>query len=118
MALKQSEDFFNFASDGEELGGELEDALEAGPGQNAHMVQRMDQLSLQGGGLPPAPLTVQTSGGQMGQAQVIMPGHNFPQRPDFPQQQQLIYHHQLQPQPVMQQQPQMMTQQPGQPQQF
>ena len=97
MALKQSQDFFNFASDGEELGGELEDALE--PGHNgaesrAHMVQRMDQLSLQGGGLPPAPLTVQTSGGQMGQ------GHPMPQ--NFPQQQQVIYHHQLPPQQVMQ----------------
>ena len=68
------------------------------PGQNAHLVQqRMDQLSLQGGGLPPAPLTVQTSGGQMGQAQVMMPAPSIHQRPDFPQQQQqVMYHHQLQ----------------------
>ena len=117
MALKQSQDFFNFASDGEELGGELEDALEPGPGQtsgesHSDMVQRMDELSVGGGGhtLPPAPLTVQTSGAQMGLMGQPMPPHNFPQH-----QQQVIYHHQLPPQPMP---PQLMPQQPGQPQQF
>ena len=68
--MKQSNDFFNFGSDGEELGGELEEALETGLRENGaggggvgdsreRVVHRMDQLSLQAG-LPPAPLTVQT----------------------------------------------------------
>merc|ERR1719348_1364893 len=90
QAMKQSQDFFNFGSDGEELGGELEDALEPAPTQNGglshnNMVQRMDQLSLQGGGLPPAPLTVQTTVGHMVQPL------NYPVHQDFtqhPQQQQ------------------------------
>jgi len=64
QALKQSEDFFQFGSDGEELGGELEDALESEPvHQNGvkippqtggGLVPRLDNLSLQ-----QPPLTVQ-----------------------------------------------------------
>ena len=96
--MKQSNDFFNFGSDGEELGGELEEALETGLRENGaggggvgdsreRVVHRMDQLSLQAG-LPPAPLTVQT--GQVpGQ-----PGHYH----HLQHQQQLHYHH-VQPQP-------------------
>ena len=64
IALKQSSEFFDFGSDGEELGGELEDALEPHPKQNggSHgVVERLDQLSLQSGSLPPPPLTVQTN---------------------------------------------------------
>merc|ERR1719507_2867748 len=34
VGLKQSEAFFNFGSDGEELGGDLEDALEPPPRTN------------------------------------------------------------------------------------
>jgi len=98
VAMKQSNDFFNFGSDGEELGGELEEALETGLRENGaggggvgdsreRVVHRMDQLSLQAG-LPPAPLTVQT--GQVpGQ-----PGHYH----HLQHQQQLHYHH-VQPQP-------------------
>ena len=74
LALKQSNDFFNFGSDGEELGGELEEGLEGGiepaengggagdgGGHHSSMVHRMGQLSMQGGGGPSAPLTVQTA---------------------------------------------------------
>ena len=117
-ALKQSQDFFNFGSDGEELGGELEDGLEAAPTQNgggggaqlshSSMVERMDQLSLQGGGLPPPPLTVQTQHQQ--------PQH-FPGPPQQQQQQQVIYHHQLPPQHQQPLPPQQLMQQPQQPQQ-
>merc|ERR1719422_147970 len=104
QALKQSQDFFNFdGDDGEELGGELEDALEPAPTQNGglshnNMVQRMDQLSLQGGGLPPAPLTVQTTVSHMVQPLNYPPvQQEFPHHPQQ-QQQQVVYHHQLPPQ--------------------
>merc|ERR1719336_1901945 len=121
QALKQSQDFFNFnGDDGEELGGELEDALEPAPTQNGglshnNMVQRMDQLSLQGGGLPPAPLTVQTTVSHM-----VQPLNYPPVQQDFPhhpqqQQQQVVYHHQLPPQhqqQVMQPQPHLQQQFP------
>jgi len=111
VAMKQSQDFFNFGSDGEELGGELEDALEPPATQNGgishnNMVQRMDQLSLQGG-LSQAPLTVQTSVNPMVQQQ--LPPPNFPAHQEFAQQpqhqQQVMYPHQMapQPQPMMQQ---------------
>ena len=111
VAMKQSQDFFNFGSDGEELGGELEDALEPPATQNGgishnNMVQRMDQLSLQGG-LSQAPLTVQTSVNPMVQQQ--LPPPNFPVHQEFAQQpqhqQQVMYPHQMapQPQPMMQQ---------------
>merc|ERR1719422_482658 len=118
QALKQSQDFFNFdGDDGEELGGELEDALEPAPTQNGglshnNMVQRMDQLSLQGGGLPPAPLTVQTTVSHMVQTLIYPPvQQEFPHHPQQ-QQQQVVFHHQLpqhqqqvmQPQPHLQQQ--------------
>merc|ERR1719422_1098083 len=120
QALKQSQDFFNFdGDDGEELGGELEDALEPAPTQNGglshnNMVQRMDQLSLQGGGLPPAPLTVQTTVSHM-----VQPLNYPPVQQDFPhhpqQQQQVVFHHQLPPQhqqQVMQPQPHLQQQFP------
>jgi len=115
VAMKQSQDFFNFGSDGEELGGELEDTLEPPATQNGgishnNMVQRMDQLSLQGG-LSQAPLTVQTSVNPM--VQQPLPPPNFPVHQEFAQQpqpqqhQQVIYQHQMgnQPQPMMQQPP-------------
>ena len=88
LALKQSNDFFNFGSDGEELGGELEEGLEGGiePAENGgsggdggghhSMVHRMGQLSMQGGGGPPAPLTVQTS-----QTGPPAPSYHQPQPP-------------------------------------
>jgi len=90
VAMKQSNDFFNFGSDGEELGGELEEGLE-----RESVADRMDQLSLQAG-LPPAPLTVQT--GQMVPGQQTHYHH-------LQHQQQVHYHH-LQPQqpPLHQQQ--------------
>merc|ERR1719445_169320 len=99
-ALQQSNDFFNFGSDGEELGGELEDALEPGVGtaeNGGHdsMVHRMDQLSLQTSGLPPAPLTVQTS--QLVQGQGDHYHHHHLQQQ---QQQQQVLYHQPQPQVV------------------
>merc|ERR1719450_868942 len=114
QAMKQSQDFFNFGSDGEELGGELEDALEPAPTQNGglshnNMVQRMDQLSLQGGGLPPAPLTVQTTVGHMVQPLNYPVHQDFTQHPQQQQQQQVVYQHQLPPQhqqQVMRPQPQ------------
>jgi len=68
LALKQSNEFFDFGSDGEELGGELEDALEPTPklnGSSHGMLERLDQLSLHGGVIPPPPLTVQTNQPQM-----------------------------------------------------
>jgi len=77
IALKQSSEFFDFGSDGEELGGELEDALEPPPKQNggSHgVVERLDQLSLQTGSLPPPPLTVQTN-----------PPHMVPLQPTYQQ---------------------------------
>merc|ERR1719367_2180482 len=121
QALKQSQDFFNFdGDDGEELGGELEDALEPAPTQNGglsynNMVQRMDQLSLQGGGLPPAPLTVQTTVSHMVQPLNYPPvQQEFPHHPQQ-QQQQVVYHHQLPPQhqqQVMQSQPHLQPQFP------
>ena len=96
QAMKQSQDFFNFGSDGEELGGELEDAPAQNGGDTGHddMVQRMDQLSLQGGA--PPPLTVQTSvANNMIHHQPVPPQH-YPGHPQqHPQQQQMIYHHQI-----------------------
>merc|ERR1719471_1589230 len=96
QAMKQSQDFFNFGSDGEELGGELEDAPAENGGDTGHdnMVQRMDQLSLQGGA--PPPLTVQTSvANNMIHHQPVPPQH-YPGHPQqHPQQQQMIYHHQI-----------------------
>jgi len=100
LALKQSNEFFDFGSDGEELGGELEDALEPPPKQNGSshgLSDRLDQLSLQSGALPPPPLTVQTNP-QMIQVQpnyqqqhlqqgmFIQPqqNHLIPQHPQFP----------------------------------
>merc|ERR1711892_1475552 len=98
IALKQSSEFFDFGSDGEELGGELEDALEPPPKQNggSHgMVERLDQLSLQSGSLPPPPLTVQTNPPQMAPIQQSyqqptqpMPGMYMQQQIQQQQQQQ------------------------------
>merc|ERR1719323_1359304 len=50
QAMKQSQDFFNFGSDGEELGGELEDAPAENGGGTGHdnMVQRMLRLRMVG----------------------------------------------------------------------
>jgi len=86
VAMKQSNDFFNFGSDGEELGGELEDGLTENGGAAVDcrdsVVQRMDQLSMQ---LPPAPLTVQTS--QHCSNAALQQGH-YHQLPHHQQQQQ------------------------------
>jgi len=96
LALKQSSEFFDFGSDGEELGGELEDALEPPPKQNGSshgMVERLDQLSLQSGSLPPPPLTVQTN-----PPQIVPMQHAYPQPPGPPipgmymQPQQIVSH--------------------------
>ena len=95
--MKQSNDFFNFGSDGEELGGELEDGLTenggAGPDSRDSVVQRMDQLSMQ---LPPAPLTVQTS--QHCSNAALQQGH-YHQLPHHQQQQQQVHYHHVQQQP-------------------
>merc|ERR1719188_1364816 len=76
QALKQSQDFFNFdGDDGEELGGELEDALEPAPTQN----------------------------GGLSHSNMVQPLNYPPVQQDFPhhpqqQQQQVVFHHQLPPQ--------------------
>jgi len=79
IALKQSSEFFDFGSDGEELGGELEDAQ---PNQNGGggrgMVDRLDHLTLQDGSLPPPPLTVQTA------PPPVVPLQGFPQAGPMP----------------------------------
>merc|ERR1719348_236477 len=72
MGLKQSEAFFNFGSDGEELGGDLEDALEPPPRTNGSasvLTHKMESLTMTPpSALPPhhmaaasphGPLTVQ-----------------------------------------------------------
>ena len=66
-ALQQSQDFFNFGSDGEELGGELEEPLETPPSQNGGgLGAGLAGLSLQ----PAPPLSVQT---QPAPAPAVMP---------------------------------------------
>merc|ERR1719341_638858 len=55
VGLKQSEAFFNFGSDGEELGGDLEDALEPPPRTNGSasvLTHKMEGLTM----TPPSPL--------------------------------------------------------------
>merc|ERR1712015_431112 len=49
MGLKQSEAFFNFGSDGEELGGDLEDALEPPPrtnGSDSVLTHKLEGLTM------------------------------------------------------------------------
>merc|ERR1719341_1736731 len=49
VGLKQSEAFFNFGSDGEELGGDLEDALEPPPRTNGSasvLTHKMEGLTM------------------------------------------------------------------------
>jgi len=104
IALKQSSEFFDFGSDGEELGGELEDALEPPAKQNGGthgVVERLDQLSLQGGSLPPPPLTVQTNPPHMVSVQPTyqQPTHPLPgmyiQQQQHQHQQQMVPHPQF-----------------------
>jgi len=95
IALKQSSEFFDFGSDGEELGGELEDALEPPPKQNggSHgMVERLDQLSLQSGTMPPPPLTVQTNPPPMVPMQQGYPQPAPPMPNMYMQPQQMVPH--------------------------
>ena len=67
-ALQQSQDFFNFGSDGEELGGELEETLEPPPSQNGGgLGVGLAGLSLQ----PAPPLSVQT---QPSPTPAVIPG--------------------------------------------
>merc|ERR1719500_1951386 len=91
MGLKQSDAFFNFGSDGEELGGDLEDALEPPPrtnGSAAVLTQKMEGLTMTPpSALPPhhmaaasphGPLTVQTAGPPLTPGGPAYPGHYAP----------------------------------------
>jgi len=79
LALKQSSEFFNFGSDGEELGGEMEDALEPPPRHNGassdhdQLPRRMESLSMSHTA-PQLPLTVQTG----------LPAGSLPGGPPYP----------------------------------
>jgi len=101
LALKQSEDFFQFGSDGEELGGEMEDALEPEPrhdgGEEGRggLGHQLDGLSLQELGHRPPPLTVQTATPSP-QVQNL-PQHHLPNFP--PQQGAGLYMQQQMPPP-------------------
>merc|ERR1719507_3001886 len=91
VGLKQSEAFFNFGSDGEELGGDLEDALEPPPRTNGSasvLAQKMEGLTMTPpSALPPhhmaaasphGPLTVQTAGPPLTPGGPAYPGHYAP----------------------------------------
>merc|ERR1719209_315423 len=91
MGLKQSDAFFNFGSDGEELGGDLEDALEPPPRTNGSasvLTQKMEGLTMTPpSALPPhhmaaasphGPLTVQTAGPPLTPGGPAYPGHYAP----------------------------------------
>merc|ERR1719312_1665000 len=91
MGLKQSEAFFNFGSDGEELGGDLEDALEPPPRTNGSasvLTHKMESLTMTPpSALPPhhmaaasphGPLTVQTAGPPLTPGGPAYPGHYAP----------------------------------------
>merc|ERR1719193_2023918 len=91
MGLKQSDAFFNFGSDGEELGGDLEDALEPPPRTNGSasvLTQKMEGLTMTPpSALPPhhmaaasphGPLTVQTAGPPLAPGGPAYPGHYAP----------------------------------------
>merc|ERR1719300_914839 len=91
MGLKQSEAFFNFGSDGEELGGDLEDALEPPPrtnGSASMLTHKMESLTMTPpSALPPhhmaaasphGPLTVQTAGPPLTPGGPAYPGHYAP----------------------------------------
>merc|ERR1719278_1689819 len=91
MGLKQSEAFFNFGSDGEELGGDLEDALEPPPRTNGSasvLTHKMEGLTMTPpSALPPhhmaaasphGPLTVQTAGPPLTPGGPAYPGHYAP----------------------------------------
>merc|ERR1719341_3200849 len=91
VGLKQSEAFFNFGSDGEELGGDLEDALEPPPRTNGSasvLTHKMEGLTMTPpSALPPhhmaaasphGPLTVQTAGPPLTPGGPAYPGHYAP----------------------------------------
>merc|ERR1719341_2535358 len=91
MGLKQSEAFFNFGSDGEELGGDLEDALEPPPrtnGSASGLTHKLEGLTMTPpSALPPhhmaaasphGPLTVQTAGPPLTPGGPAYPGHYAP----------------------------------------
>merc|ERR1719430_517696 len=91
MGLKQSDAFFNLGSDGEELGGDLEDALEPPPRTNGSasvLTQKMEGLTMTPpSALPPhhmaaasphRPLTVQTAGPPLTPGGPAYPGHYAP----------------------------------------
>ena len=89
QAHQQSDAFFNFGSDGEELGGDLEDPLEPPPRTNGSaplLTQKMESLAMTPhSALPPhhhaahGPLTVQTAGPPLTPGGPAYPGHYAPQ---------------------------------------